>query len=161
MENKDNTPATELDALIDYYKKQELENTETIEVELHYGRWYHPETGKFTWQERTIQVAIPEGLTERQIKRIKSTISQLAYYHFSHAGDRDAEFKTIKVTKYNTSSRVYLSVESGYCDDEGTTASIFFRNNHYYMIGTRGGLDALNKKSTWIDGRSALLTQCN
>lgn len=55
----------------------------------------------------------------------------------------------------------FIRVIVGLPDDEGTMAEIFGRSKWHYMIGAKGGLQACNRRGTWVRGRKALFTGSN
>lgn len=132
--------------------------TKELSFEITVANQYDFETRKYgTFFSFTLDVMIPETLNERQERKIMHCLSAWANQHFWTEGTK--EFKRIQVNKFPGSPLVFLQAEVGLINDEGTVASIICRDHHFVRIGKRGGLDAMNKNGTWIDGMHAIHTQ--
>lgn len=90
---------------------------------------------------------VPTDMTNKQRQATKSAVRRaLEYVRIlpSMFGVReDMEIKRLEFTKHKDSPLVFVRIEAGGKNDEGTAAALFARDNFHMMINVGGGIKSI------------------
>lgn len=88
-------------------------------------------------------VVFPEGMNKKQQKAMKNIIMEIPTFDFYGSDNYEVKEIRMDVQEYGS---VYVVIETGMIDDEGTLASCLCRKRRTFWIGKKGGITVLNSK---------------